>query len=229
MFFESTSFLPQKTHGDVPRPRYHPVPQLHPQQNNETKRNDDSRRVTQVTKHHPGNRWNRWNRCKGFRRSADRLSNDPWKASATIQRPWDLLSELRCGWTDSKWPQKDVFRFSRWFDSWWFSSHERYFPKLVVFQCDLGTFRYNPTNHGISKLLVWRSKRTLRKTESNPLYRRVPWFLGKVTKNHQLDKSTNPRDQSSRFQPPTGMEIFMADMMDQRWGFLVSEENSPEK
>ena len=49
-------------------------------------------------------------------------------------------------------PQKDVFRFSWWFDSWWFSSHERYFPKLVVFQCDLGTFRYNPTNHGISKL-----------------------------------------------------------------------------
>ena len=116
----------------------------------------------------------------GFRRSADRLSNDPWKASATIPRPW-IFAQWTSMPMDSKWPQKDVFRFLWWFDAWWFSSHERHFPKFVVFQCDLGTFRSNPTNHAISKLLVWRSKRTLLYRVKPPLFE-VQWFSGKVTK-----------------------------------------------
>ena len=35
-------------------------------------------------------------------------------------------------------------------------------------------------NHGISQLMVWRSKRTLQKRESNPSSWRVQWFLGKL-------------------------------------------------
>ena len=79
-----------------------------------------------------------------------------FRRSVVSWERWPSITPSNCLWIPSF--------FVAWSGGWW-----------MVFQRKRKTL--HPKNHGISKLVVWRSQDPA-KNRSRPLYRRVQWFLG---------------------------------------------------